>query len=518
MRRVLSLALLWGCSAETTESDLGPPNVLLISLDTVRADHMGSYGHSRNTTPFLDMIAQRGVVFENSYSASNESAYSHTALFTGRFASEVTAPVYQAFTVPKGEVEGGPDALFISELLQEQGYETSAFIAGGHVSDDFGFDQGFDHFSSEDGFAMFWHTVPKALEWLDARDGSVPWFMVLHGYDGHRPYVSPAPFYGLFTESPDSATVTELVRNGKASEQVYDGVYYPDARIDWFDHVSGSRVMDPDSYSQLATVDSVLEASTAVSLSAAEIDAIQAHYDTMLAYADLQLGLFLADAERQGKLDNTVVLITGDHGEDLLDHEFMNHRTSLYDSSVKVPMIAWGPGFAEGQRIEGLVSAIDVVPTILELTGQEPLEGLQGRSLRALAAGEVSAPEAVYVEGVLNQLAIRTETHKLVVTNQELLDPKLPETLAAAPIMPIDFTLVDLVADPGERVNLLMKPTEADRLLADQLRGQLVSWRKGVRIRKSWTSVESSSLDMESLSPDTIQRMQDAGYWESDED
>ena len=130
----------------------------------------------------------------------------------------------------------------------------------------------------------------------------------------------------------------------------------------------------------------------------------------------------------------------------------------------------------------------------------------------------MSAPEAVYVEGVLNQLAIRTETHKLVVTNQELLDPKLPEKLAAAPIMPIDFTLVDLFADPGERVNLLVKPTESDRVLADQLRAQLVSWRQGVRIRKSWTSVESSSLDMESLSPDTIQRMQDAGYWESDED
>ena len=507
------LLLLVACSPEPEPA--APPNILLISLDTVRADHLGSYGHSRDTTPFIDMLARRGVVFEQSFSASNESAYSHTALFTGRFASEVTAPVYQAFMVPDGDPPGSPDALFVSELLQDKGYQTAAFIGGGHVSDDFGFDQGYDHFSSELGFAMFWHTVPKALGWLDEKDPEAPWFMVLHGYDAHRPYVSPAPFYGLFTEGEDSSVVTELVRNGKASEQVYDGVYYPDSRIDWFDHSSGSRVMDPESYTRLAGVDSVLTSSTSVALSRDDISRIQAHYDTMLAYADLQIGLFLAAAERDGYLDNTVIMVTGDHGEDLLDHEFMNHRTSLYDSSVRVPLIVSGPGFGEGQRVDSLVSAIDVVPTILDLVGEEPLEGLQGQSLRAIAAQEMEPREAVFMEGVLNQLGIRTPTHKLIATDQELLNPRLADDLAALKLNPYDFTLVELSSDPGEHRNLLEEPSDADLALAEQLRAQLVEWRRGVAIRKSWSSVDASILDLNTLDPATIKRMQDAGYWEA---
>jgi arylsulfatase A-like enzyme len=272
--------------------------------------------------------------------------------------------------------------------------------------------------------------------------------------------------------------------------------------------------MDPEGYTRLAAVDSVLTASSSIALSPDDIDRIQAHYDTMLAFADLQLGLFLAAAERDGHLDNTVVIITGDHGEDLLDHEFMNHRTSLYDSSVRVPMIVTGPGFQAGQRVSRPVSAIDVVPTILELVGDAPLEGLQGLSLRSIASGEAAPREAVFLEGVLNQLGIRTPTHKLVFTGVELVDPALPELLESTELNPYDFRLMDLIADPAEKINLLKEPSDANRALAEDLRSQLVEWRKGIRIRKTWSSVASTTLDMDQLDPETIQRMQDAGYWE----
>ena len=361
---------------------------------------------------------------------------------------------------------------------------------------------------------MFWHTVPKALEWLDGRSDEAPWFMVLHGYDAHRPYVSPAPFYSLFSETEDTEIVAELVRNGRASEQVYDGVYYPDSRIDWFNHPSGSLIMDPDSYENLAIVDSALRTENSVRLTASDIGAIQAHYDTMLAYADLQLGLFLADVERNGHLEDTVIIVTGDHGEDLLDHEFMNHRTSLYDSSVRVPMIVFGPGFPAGRRVSDLVSAIDVVPTILDVTGHRPVEGLRGRSMQSIAMGEDSGPEAVYIEGVLNQLAVRTATHKLVVTGFDLLDRAHPENLAEHPINAVDFTLVDVLSDPGERIDLLLDPTPEDSALAESLRADLVRWRQEMRSRQSWTDAESLGLDLDELDPSVIRRMQDAGYWE----
>ena len=493
--RAAALVLLAAAGCGSSAS--GPPNIILVSMDTTRADHMTMYGHTPDTTPYLAMLAERGVVFEESFSQANESAYSHGALLTGRYASELAAPVYTEYAIPDS-------ALFVSEILQLYGYETGAFLAGGHVSEGFGFNQGWDTFSAEMGFAFFWHTVPKALGWLDEREHKEkPYFLMVHGYDAHRPYVVPPPFFHMFTDGMGSDLAEKLVRDGSSSEQVYDRVYYPDARLNWFKHSSGKLVLEPRSYDNLRFAGKSLYEGLPVTQE--DVDHIQAHYDAMLAYADFQLGMFFAAAERAGYLDNTVIIITGDHGEDLLDHEFMNHRTSLHDANIKVPLIIVGPGFPEGKRVHDLVDALDVVPPILEIAGAKPPAGLTGRSLREVANGEARERPEIYIEGVMDMVAVRTQTHKLIYKHQKLDDPTYVEDLLAAPFNPQRFELNDLVADPKEMTNLLDDPTPETLAVAEELRQHLAEWRKPIHTGEHFAP---------EMTDEQRRIMQEHGYWD----
>jgi len=480
----------------------GPPNILLISLDTVRADHMSTYGYARPTTPFIDAMAQKGAVFNQAFSVGNESAYSHASMLTSRYPSEVAAPVYRDYVIPETET-------LLGEILQAYGYETAGFIAGGHVSDHFGFDQGFDTFSAEKGFASFWHTSSKALGWLDERSGEKPWFMMLHGYDAHRPYVAPAPFTHLFSEQVGSPLSEFLIKRGGASEMVYQRRYYPNANHAWISHKSGVVMLEPESYDRLKYSGAFTKNS--VPVTDQDVAHLQAHYDSMIAYADLQIGLFFADIAESGHLDNTLILITGDHGEDLLDHDFVNHRTALTDSCVRVAMIAVGPGFTPGSRHDTLVDLLDIVPTVLQAAGAEPRAGAHGTALQDLVAPEPPARDAVFFEGVLNMVGIRTTTHKLAIHHADLTDPELPQKLSERPLRGSSIKLYDLTVDPGETKNLLEDPDEASVKVAEALRTRIVEWRKN-------TAVTKARGDLNKIDAELRQELQDHGYWEMGEE
>jgi len=476
----------------------GPPNIILVSLDTVRADHMSLYGYPRPTTPFLDALAQKGTVFENAFSVGNESAYSHAAMLTSRYPSEVAAPIYRDYVVPESET-------LLGEILQAYGYETAGFIAGGHVSDHFGFDQGFDTFSAEVGFASFWHTTAKALGWLDERTGEKPWFLMVHGYDAHRPYVAPAPFTHLFSEQIGTPLAEFLAKRGGESEKVYKRRYYPSADNAWIAHTSGVVMLEPESYDRLKYSGSFTKDSQIVT--SEDVEHLQAHYDSMLAYADLQIGLFFADVAASGLLENTIVLITGDHGEDLLDHDFINHRTALTDSCVHVAMIAIGPGFPAGTRNASLVDLLDIVPTALFAAGAEARADGHGQPLQSFVAPDGVGRDAVFFEGVLSMLGIRTATHKLAIHHTNLTDPALADTLSARPLKAPWMRLYDLTTDPRETTNLLDDPDEHALAVAETLRTRIVEWRRE-------TQVNQTRGDIEKLDPALRQELKEHGYWE----
>lgn len=472
----------------------GPPNILLVSYDTVRADRLSVYGGPRDTTPNLARLAAHGVVFENAISQGNESAYSHATIFTGKYPSEIAAPVYETYAVPE-------DAQLLGEILKLYDYETAAFVAGGHVSEGFGFNQGYDTFNSEVGFASFYDTVPKAEDWLEARSGDKPWFLFLHSYDTHRPYTKPGPWSHLYAGGQGSRIAEQIVAMSNLSELVVDGHYFPQFQPNYFRHPSGEMILDPGTYDWLK---GRIKDTDSLTVTPADKQHVVDHYDATLAYGDLLLGDFLASMEDAGKLDNTVIIVLSDHGEDLLDHGYMNHRTGLYDSCTHVPTIVSGPGFPAGSRVGGLIEARDIATTILSVAGATIPAGLGGRDLRAVAAGTAPTLDAVFSEGVMDMVSVRTPTHKLVYHHAPLNVAGYADTLAAATLDDAHFTLYDLKADPGEQTNIVA----SDPTTAGALRDRLVAWRRSL-------TTGTHQLPQDQVDPAVADQMRKHGYWEA---
>jgi hypothetical protein len=331
--RVVLLAM--GCGSEPAHvpaAPVRPPNIVLVSLDTTRADHTTPYGARHDTTPTLARLAAEGTLFAHAFSQSNESAYSHGALFTGRYASELAEPTYATYGLPD-------QATLASEALRAYGYRTGMFSAGGHVSRDYGFDQGWDRASFETGFGSIWDTGFAAVEWIDQGPAEQPYFVFIHGYDAHRPYSREGFWDHLFSDGPGSEVAEVLAKSPCLSEMVRGDTLYPELVPSWFRHSGGAQVMDPASYDRLADPP---EDTVRVPVTAADKAHVQAHYDGSVRYSDTILGVVLARLEAAGRLENTVVLVTADHGEDLLDHGYMNHRTGLWDT--RVPRAACGVG------------------------------------------------------------------------------------------------------------------------------------------------------------------------------
>ena len=372
------------------------PNVLLVSMDTVRYDRT-SLGGSRSTTPNLAALAAAGVTFADAYAVGNESLTSHAALFTGLYPSEVAVPDYGSFGLPRS----GPAPL--AEVLAAYGYRTAAFTGGGHIVAGFGFDRGFDLFvggSGEDAFGSFFDSVPAALAWMGSGEPE-PWFCFVHGYDAHSPYVQRGPMRHPWSTAGATPRVESLLADPLAVEQLRGDTWFPDRQPSDFTHASGRAILSTDFYRLPAEP---RPEERVERLTAEELAHVQDHYDSGVANADVWLGVLLSRVD----LDNTVVIVVSDHGEDMLDHGFVNHRAGLWDSTLHVPLVVAGPGFPAQSPRPGLVDLRSVLPTVLRAVGA------------ALPAG-VSAPplqdhepaELAFAEGVMDSVSVRSASARL---------------------------------------------------------------------------------------------------------
>lgn len=459
------------------------PNIVVISIDGLRMDHTGMGGARHPTTPNMDALAAQGVWFDQSFSAANESLFSHAALFAGRPASELAWPDYRTYTVPK-------TTLVLAEALQAVGYDTAAFISGGHVQAEMGFDQGFGTFMEGPDFGSFQVTAPLASGYTSKRarkdpDGSPrapsaqPFFLFLHGYDCHRPYAKDSVFWHPF-DSPKEGPVDRWVHQRQFTEQVFDGVFYPEFSHSSMHHEGGKKMLDPLGYVRLAAAAAAGEGGQGTQLSQVQLDHILAHYDAAVLAADTYVGLFLEDLAAQGLWEDTLVIITSDHGEDLQDHGYYNHRAVLTDSTTRVPFLVTGgalPKHLWGTRSDTLVSAVDLVPTVMAMAGSVPPAGGTGENLWAhLNAGTQPTRPWVFQEGVLGQVSVRSPTHRLVFHGLALTDPDHTQTLASAPIDGPHFTLYETAKDPTEQTDV----RAAQAAEAERLRTALVDWRRSL--------------------------------------
>ncbi len=325
----------------------GPPNVLLITLDTTRADRLGAYGYAAARTPTLDRLAREGVLFERVVSAAPTTLPAHASVMTGR------NPMAHGVRNNGMPLDTGVPTL--ADAFRAAGYRTAAFVSAFVLDQRFGLVRGFDtyddHLDPPTGYATDAlerrgdRTVAAATAWLTASlpaaagtpalaPAAAPFFLWVHLYDPHDPYEAPAP---------------------------------------------------------------------------ATSGGVSALYDGEVAFADTAVGTLLDALERQGLSGNTIVAVIGDHGESLGEHGEATHGLFVYDSAMRVPaLLKWPARVPAGTRVTPLVRAIDLAPTLLDLAGRPALTGATGVSLVPLVRGAAvspdTAPATAYGETYFPQL------------------------------------------------------------------------------------------------------------------
>ena len=411
----LALALLGACSRDParpaeTATHPGAPLLVLV-VDTLRADHLGLHGHSRPTSPHLDEWAREARVFEQAWSTAPWTLPAFASLYTGQLPSRHAAGTRAG----RGSeyFESDPTLPMLAEVLGQRGYATGAIVNNPYLSPDFGLGRGFDHYdfdvSSNAVTRRADEVVDRALDWIDAQ-AEGPWFLLAHFFDPHMDYAPPEATRGVFTAPLEARSRFQL----------------PIQRM--------RRIR-----------------AAAPRLSQGDREFIRAAYDEEIAFVDAQLGRLRAELSARGILGRAIVVLTSDHGEELFEHGGFEHGHALWEGLLRVPLLVWGPGVVPGREATP-VSWVDLMPTLLEAVEIEPPGPMEGRSLWSHLAGPDELEErAIYAESILYgpQLkAIRQGEAKLI------LDLKRSRRW-----------LYDLERDPGERRNL----ASARNALADAL-------------------------------------------------
>ena len=313
------------------------PNILLITMDTTRADRLGAYGYGPARTPTLDRLAREGVLFEHARTPAPTTLPAHVSLFTGRYPA--------SHGVRNNGVPLSETVPTLASVLHDGGYRTAAFVSSFVLDRRFGLAHGFDQYddrldagpggAAEPVERRGDHTAAAAATWLEDYLGPdprpappatsrAPFFVWLHLYDPHDPYDPPPPFRDAFTDRP---------------------------------------------------------------------------YDGEIAFADSVIGSLIDRLEHRGLLPTTLVAVIGDHGESLGDHGEATHGMFVYEAAMRVPaLLRWQGHLPAHRRVAPLVRSIDLAPTLMELAGLPRAAGIEGESLMPLVRGETAGPGSAYGE------------------------------------------------------------------------------------------------------------------------
>lgn len=429
----------------TRKTRQGRPNVLLISIDTLRADHVSACGYERKTTPNLDAwFGQRGVVFTSMVASSPWTLPSHVTMFSGQEALRHGAN-YSSIPDP-ARVE------LLAERLRAEGYTSAAWTGGAFLSPSFGMAAGFDEYrwwrSRHDPEELETH-ARALVDWMEAHRGRRT-FTLLHTYEVHSPFRPRAPHFEAFAGPDTSFDGFVTIDSFKGSAE--DG-YLPR---------KGFRIVTPDIERPVEHADHQL---------------VTDLYDAGIAYTDRILGEMLTDLESRGLLENTLVVVTSDHGEGLGEHGLYAHAY-LYDFNILVPMLISGPGVtAKGRVVRDQVRMSDLTPTVLDLLGLEPGEDVDGMALRPLvSSGEITLPAEAwsYAPKTNRGLAIRVANRQKVIFNNTAWAPLWGHT-----------EVFDLDNDPTESRNLVESDEDAGKESLGQLLDTLDQSPFGLDLRIS---------------------------------
>lgn len=484
--RVAVAALLaagcgWGAVPEAGGASPpgGRPSVLLVSIDTLRADRLGAYGNGRGLTPNLDAFAREAVVFEQAWAQANVTSMSHGSLFTSRYPSELgtAGPMFRL----------GDEPPTLAGVLSLYGYDTAASTAGGHLAAGFGLDRGFERFDAQDQLASFWHTVPPAMAWLDERASDDPFLLLVHTYDTHSPYLQPAP-YGLAWADPGYSGPAEQALGSIVGTELIFGhaLFRSEDMLSFLHRRRRPRTWDDDAR---AAVAALAKPPDAVPFGDEDVRHVRDVYDGAAAYADAFFGVLVAGLKARGVYDDLVVVVFSDHGETLGEDGRFGHGDSVDDRELHVPLMVRLPG-APGRRVDAPVTLLDVMPTVLELAGATAPAGIRGASLVPwLRGAEGPRHDLAFSEGNRRSVSVRSSAGRLTFTGVSADSPYLPSLLRTAAIDGPAFATDTTIADPAAR---------------EPLRQALSAWRG--TLETAWAKAQAPD-------PQAVEQMRARGYW-----
>jgi len=374
-------------------------NVLLVTIDTLRADHLGVYSGKTGLTPEIDEWAQKAVVFKRAFAQATTTLPAHASILLG------VTPLFHGVH-ENGTFYIQDELLTLAEHLQQHGWMTGAFVGAYPLDSRFGLDQGFAVYDDEYGSQNFDNhdyverraevVVDKALSWL--AKANEPWFLWIHCYDPHQPYEPPAPFSHKFPSSP---------------------------------------------------------------------------YAGEVAYVSYQLGRLFSWLNRSGFTDDTIVILTGDHGEGLGDHGERTHGYFAYNSTLWIPLIIYAPG-VKPHQVESFVSHQDIFPTVCDLLELPIPADVQGKSLKTGLKGRKIKESIIYFESLYPYYSRGwAPLRGLIIDHQKYIDSPIPE-------------LYDLNNDFHEEKNIITASrwTDLRKKLEDYKRKNSSSLAEGAEFKK----------------------------------
>jgi arylsulfatase A-like enzyme len=470
----IAAVLIAGCHSPPTPETGTRKNVLLITIDTLRADHVGSYGYHLETSPTMDRLAAEGVRFADATVQWPKTWPAMASMLTATYPATNGIRVFPRRPLPAVN-------LTMAEVLRSSGYQTGAVVANVNLGKKFAFDQGFDHFVESwvdevirmTGQATFENAPGKVkrftnativtdqgIEVLDrlAANPEKPYFLWLHFMDPHGPYLPPAAYEGLFSDAHRRQLVV-LKRVPKYQRQE--------------DPKTGAVSNDLGFY--------------------------KAQYDREIRYFDDELGRFLEALEKRGMRENTLIVLTADHGESLDEHRyFLAHGKLPYQPTASVPFLMVLEGsIPAGKVVSHPVGLIDMLPTVLELLNLPLPPQVQGESLMPLVAGRSRGSPHVFLESGYADppaVAVRRDKWKLVHYR----------AAKEARSRGVSIELFDLADDPGEQHNLASAHPE----IVEDLLVVIDDWKRTT----PGFGEDGGTIEIEDLDERTKEMMRALGY------
>ena len=424
------------------------PNIILIVVDTLRADHVGCYGYQRDTTPNIDRLAREGILFRNAISAAPWTLPSIATLVTSQ---------YPCVLGIRNKVAAMSDRFpLLSEVLKQYNYATHGIVSHILVSQRLGFGRGFDEYDEGSALGPTGVSSPavthKAVSFLQKSYGR-PFFLFAHYFDPHYHYILH-PKYNYYPSYKGG------LRNGESILSLWK------KRND---------------------------------MSANDIKYLLALYDSEIAFTDEKIGMLLDELKCLGLYDNTMVILTSDHGEEFMERGWIGHSITLYQELIQVPLIIKLPG-ARPYVVESCVGLIDIMPTVLDYLGLDLPDGLEGKPLNLARPRSITA-RPVFSEtfnpqtnqpGHVEPIAFRSVT---MSSSKLVYDEKK-----------VSRQIYDLSEDPYERNDLSGQHSEQNK----RLEALLLKWVKYVKTKRKRSPVQQDESEL--FTPEQRRQLESLGY------